>query len=295
MGITHPHNNSDNNSPEDHAAVLDGQTPLLFDSKTMHKRLFPRQNGFTYGLYYLMTPLGAIEKLADGIRVGVNKAGFLSFQSRDHGDRDGSDLQIWIDRALTQYGLKDVCDGAVYLMTLPRVLGYVFNPVSFWFCLDRQGGLRAVLCEVNNTFGETHSYLCAHDDGRVIDRADTMTADKVFHVSPFLEREGHYTFRFDLRSDKAGIWIDFYDKDGRKKLLTALTGAFIPYSRKSIARMTARYPLITLKAIGLIHWQAVKLLVKTIRYVPKPDQKTERLTRSDKQSQNPNKGKLTKN
>jgi DUF1365 family protein len=239
-------------------------TPRLFLGKVMHKRLFPRVNAFTYGMYYLFFPLSATGRLP----LPVDRRGLLSFYRKDHGARDGSELAGWIRPVLAEHGFADI--GEIVLMTLPRVLGYVFNPVSFWLCFDREGSLRTVLCEVNNTFGETHSYLCLRPDRGVLTGEDMLHGEKLFHVSPFLPREGHYRFRFNIQDDAVGIWIDHYAADGRLQLVTALTGRLVPMTKQSLRAAFWRYPLITVKAILLIHWQAVKLLTKGIKYVPRP-------------------------
>lgn len=244
--------------------------PEIFFGKVMHKRLFPKVNAFTYGIYYLSLPLRYLETAGDGWRFGVNHAGVMSFHTKDHADRTKHvNLNNWAERVLQEYGI-DIPDAEIVLMSMPRILGYVFNPVSFWFCYDREKSLRAVICEVNNTFGEAHSYICAHQDGRKIDANDWMQAEKLFHVSPFLKREGTYRFRFDLQSGKVGIWIDYYSSDEKKQLLTALTGRLVPMTRQTRRRAFWLYPLVTLRAVFLIHWQAVKLVVRGIKYIPKP-------------------------
>lgn len=252
--------------------------PAIYFAKVMHKRLSPKVNAFTYGIYYLAFPLLRMSELADVWRFGVNKSGLLSFYEKDHGARDGSALLPWIRNILKEYGL-DQADGEVILVAMPRVFGYVFNPVSFWFCLDRAGKLRAVLSEVNNTFGERHCYLCVHDDQRIIGESDVIKAQKLFHVSPFLQREGHYDFRFNLKNDKFGIWITYFDQDG-KKLLTAMTGSIALYTPGNRRKAFWRYPLVTYRAIFLIHWQAIKLLMKGIRYVSKPVQLAAKITKN---------------
>jgi len=247
-------------------------TPRLFLSDVMHKRLLPKVNEFTYGVYYLAFPLSKL----DDLPLPVNRFGAMSFYEKDHGLRDGSSLENWARRILNHYNI-DKADGEIVLISLPRILGYVFNPVSFWVCHDKAGAVRAVICEVNNTFGETHTYLCAHDDQRVISKDDWLQADKLFHVSPFLKREGYYKFRFAFdqsgqETGRAGIWITYYNGSGDRQLLTALTGRFRPMTTSSLRQVFWRYPLVTLKTIALIHWQAIKLLSKGIRYVVKPDQ-----------------------
>lgn len=245
--------------------------PGILFGKVMHKRLFPKVNAFTYGMYYIALPLSQLDAMADGCRFSVDRFGILSFYRKDHGRRDGGDLNVWAREILREQNIE-TADGDILLITMPRVLGYVFNPVSFWLCLDREKGLRAVICEVNNTFGENHTYLCAMPDGGVIADDLELSGEKLFHVSPFLKREGHYRFRFTFRDQVFGSWINFYDDKGRQQLLTALTGHFSPWTRADRRRAFWRYPLITLKAIGLIHWQAARLITRGIKYVPKPIQ-----------------------
>lgn len=253
--------------------------PQIFNGKVMHKRLFPKANQFAYGIYYLALPLSMLKKSCTTDVLPVNRPGFINFQEKDHGQRDGSDLGAWLSKIVADYQLQDHVDNVV-LITMPRILGYGFNPVSFWFCLDSAKNIRAVLCEVNNTFGETHSYLCFHDDKRPILQNDWMFAEKLFHVSPFLERQGHYRFRFAHNANKLSIWIDYCDRNNNKQLLTSLIGSLSPLTRKNLLRAAWAYPLVTLRALTLIHWQALKLLCKGIRYKNKPEQIARKLTRS---------------
>lgn len=253
-------------------------TPRILNAKVMHKRLFPRENAFVYGIYYLAFPLRAAGALADGWRFGVNRAALSSMNNRDHGARDGTPLEPWARAIMAEHA--PAVDGDIVMVTMPRVLGHVFNPVSFWLCHDAAGALRAVICEVNNTFGERHAYLCMHDDTRAIDGQDWLWAEKLFHVSPFLPRDGAYRFRFDIRDDKLGIWIDYYDARGEKQLLTSLTGTFVPYTRQNLRRAFWRHPLVCLIAVARIHMQALRLVLKGIKYIPKPPQLATRASRS---------------
>ena len=241
----------------------------IFFGKVMHHRLFPKENAFIYRIFYLALPLSQLNHLP----IAYNKKSFLSFYDSDHGNRDGGNLQIWIDDILKKFKLKSMIDGEIILICLPRIFGYVFNPISFWLCYDSGQNLRAILCEVNNTFAETHSYLCVHDDCRPITGSDLFYSDKMFHVSPFLERSGHYQFRFHVRDNQFSTTINYFNKNQKKQLITNLTGALAPMNQKSLRKAFFFYPLITFKAIFLIHWQAMKLVLKSMRYIPKPQQK----------------------
>jgi DUF1365 family protein len=235
--------------------------PQIFTARVIHKRLFPKENSFSYGLYYLLLPLP----------VQTIPSKLVSFNRRDLGYRDGSDPENFAKTILQTYGLEQKINH-IMLVTMPSVLGYVFNPVSFYLCLDQEKQLRAVISEVHNTFGQQHTYLCAHSDHSSIKNDDWLEAEKLFHVSPFLERKGIYKFRFSLQKNEIGIWIDYFDEEKNKQLLTSLIGCLQPLNRSSINKVFLSYPLLTLKTIILIHWQALKLIVKNIRYISKPKQ-----------------------
>ncbi len=240
--------------------------PRILTGHVMHKRFFPKENGFTYGIYYIACALSNLRAMDSGWRFGVNRPALSAFYDKDHGARDGSDLQAWIAAILAARGIN--ADGETVLVCMPRMLNHVFNPVSFWLCHDRAGRLCAVLYEVNNTFGETHSYLCAKAGG--IDADTWLEAEKLFHVSPFLPREGSYKFRISMQDDALGIWINYHAADGRLQLATALTGRFLPWSDRVLNQVWRRYPLVSLVALMRIHWHALRLLAKGVRYIKKP-------------------------
>jgi DUF1365 family protein len=241
--------------------------PQLYTAKIMHKRFFPRENSFNYNVYYLVLPLPALPI----------SSWLVGFHMKDVGKRDGTDPTIWVRSILTEYGLDQKTQN-ILLVTMPRILGYVFNPVSFYLCLDNKKALRAVLCEVHNTFGEQHSYLCANPDHSPIKPDQWLESEKVFHVSPFLDREGNYKFRFSLKGEQLSIWIDYYDKYKKKKLITSLIGNLKLLTKKSLRKAFWQHPLVTMKAIILIHLQASRLFFKGIRHLTKPPQLQQKIT-----------------
>lgn len=241
--------------------------PALFTAKVMHSRLFPKRNTFGYGIYYLALPLPAPDV----------KGLLNSFHKADVGPRDGSDPLPWIQNILSDYGIASQIK-QITLVTMPRVLGYVFNPVSFYFCFDNEKHLKAVLCEVHNTFGEQHSYLCMNKNLEPIRPDQWLEAEKMFHVSPFLERTGRYKFRFDLNESKLGISIDYYDENANRQLATSLIGELQKLEPNTLRRAFLTNPLVPLKAILLIHWQALKLIFIGIRHITKPEQKSPTVT-----------------
>jgi hypothetical protein len=251
---------------------------LIF-GKVMHARLFPKTNRFLYRIFYMSLPLSKLAKLP----IAYNRAAPISFYDKDHGACDGSNLELWARNILKQFDISQA-DGEIVLVCMPRVLGYVFNPVSFWLCLDKQGKLRAVLSEVNNTFGECHTYICAHPDQRPIEPTDSIIAEKVFHVSPMLKREGHYEFSFDFTDQQFKVWIDYFDGDQKKQLVTWLAGNQQTMTKTSLRQAFWLYPLVTFKAMTLIHWQALKLLTRGFAFFKKPQQLEARVTGSEKLS-----------
>ncbi|OYY49666.1 MAG: DUF1365 domain-containing protein [Polaromonas sp. 35-63-240] len=240
-------------------------SPLIGFGQVRHTRLRPSRNAFNYPTYFLMLPMRSMQRHGSGA-LAHNRPAPLSFFDRDHGDGRASALD-WLDEVLRREGVDDA-DGEVWLHTYPRVLGYTFKPVSFWYCHQADGSLRAILVEVHNTFGERHCYLLdAPQYGR------ELKADKVFHVSPFCTLEGGYRFRF-MRSLEAGLdrtvaRIDYDDSTG-PLLETSVGGTLEPVSAASLRKAFWGYPAMTFGVIARIHWQALKLWRKRVPFVSKP-------------------------
>ena len=235
--------------------------PSLHLGQVMHRRLRPVGHAFTYPVFYVRLPLRALGSLDCGIfRVG--RPGLLSFHEADHGPRDGSPLLPWICARLREQGLPD--DGEIVLQTFPRVFGYVFNPVSFWFCHDRSGALIAILAEVNNTFGEHHAYLL-HRQGQPLADGEVLTAEKCLHVSPFNDVRGGYRFRFHLARAKPLVRIDYDDGEG-PLLITSISGQPQAWRAGHLLTALIRMPLLTLGVIWRIHWQALRLWLKGVPF-----------------------------
>ena len=224
---------------------------LLF-GEVMHQRLSPKKNGFTYPIYYLGLPLQKIDELDTQSILAVDRFSRTSFYRKDHGSRTRQgDLTAWGYERLAEYGLHERVK-QMTLITMPRIYGFVFNPVSFWFCFDEGQQLVALLYEVNNTYGETHLYICAREDGTQIMNDQWICANKEFHVSPYLKREGTYKFKINLSEDRLCLWINFVDADGAHVLATTLKGELCPLTRQSLNRAFWRLPFIPHQAISLI-------------------------------------------
>lgn len=234
-----------------------------FRAETYHGRKGPVQNAFRYTVdYVLIDP----ERARGPSLFSRNRANLMSLQDKDHGGMPGSGRgAAWAREVLESFGLpKD----RLLLLAQPRLLGHVFNPVSFWLAYDHNDNLRAVIAEVSNTFGDRHSYLCHRPDRAPISREDTMTAEKIFHVSPFQPVAGSYAFRFDIRPDRIGIWIDYSTESGG--LYTNLIGPREVLTNRGILASALRRPFGSRRVLALIHWQALKLWLKKARFNRRP-------------------------
>ncbi|MET0858836.1 MAG: DUF1365 domain-containing protein [Telluria sp.] len=254
--------------------------PQLCFGQVRHKRVRPVANAFAYRAYYLRLPLRAMGSASPSCALfSRNRFNLLSFHDADHGD-GSTPLTAWIDALLAREGVLDA-DGEVWLQAMPRVLGYVFNPVSFWFCHRADGRLRAVLCDVRNTFGERHFYLL--DNGADLANGAEITARKVFHVSPFFAVEGSYRFRF-MRSPRGGAEatlarIDHEDAAGALLLQTSVSGSGAPITGARVAIAFFTYPLMTFGVVARIHIQALRLWFKRVPFHSQPAPPQNKVTR----------------
>jgi DUF1365 family protein len=254
---------------------------LLCFGQVVHNRLRPAVHRFVYPVYFCLLKLSGLEQAA-GPLFSVNRRNFFSFHFADHGARDGSHPLLWIRNLLTRQGIT--ADGEIWLQCFPRVLGFVFNPVSFWFCHNAAGALIAVLAEVNNTFGERHNYLLTHPDGRPIVDGEIFERQKVFHVSPFMAVAGFYRFRFYAKPAIDGkpasrlACIDHGDTAG-DLLHTAISGRAAPMSSRVLLKAFVSYPWLTVGIVYRIHWQALKLWLKRVPFFKKPEPPLEETTR----------------
>ena len=272
---------------------LDACSPQLCFGQVRHKRMRPVGHAFQYSMYFVRLPLRAMQQQAAQQPVfasrlfSYNRFNLLSFFDSDHGD-GRQPLLSWVEGLLKAEGVQDA-DGEIWLQTMPRVLGYVFNPVSFWFCHRADGALRAVVCDVRNTFGERHLYLL--ETGAAIDYGSELQARKIFHVSPFCPVEGRYRFRF-MRVDRSRVdrkgdkvvqqchlaCIDYDDNHG-PLLQTSQSGQSRNISDRSVASAFLRYPLMSFGVIARIHVQALRLWLRRVPFFSKPAPPTNEVTR----------------
>lgn len=233
---------------------------------TWHGRKGAVENAFRYGVDYVLLDPEATPRLP--ALMSRNRANLTSFHDQDYGGAPGEGRgAAWVREVLKAHDLP--APDRIELLTQPRVLGHVFNPVSFWLCRDANAHLRVVIAEVTNTFGDRHSYLVHRDDLEPIEPTDRLRATKIFHVSPFQQVDGNYEFRFDIRDDRIGIWIDFTGGNGG--VIATLCGTRQPLTNMGLIRATLRRPFGSRRVLALIHWQALKLWWKGARYRARPE------------------------
>lgn len=241
-------------------------TSCLYECDVMHHRLEPKVHEFRYRIFMFSLDLDEIDAVAaETLLFSRNAWNFYSFRDRDHltlpgcGDRP---LKEHIVAYLAENGVRFPDGGRITLVTLPRVLGYIFNPVSFYFCHDAVGAPIAAVVQVGNTFGEMKPYCIPTPDGEGQFR---LVTPKHFYVSPFSSLDLLFDFKLRVPDDRLEIHID--DRDGdRRVLLSALTGKRVPLTNARLFWLTVKYPLITLKVIFLIHWHALLLWIKKIPF-----------------------------
>ncbi|MGI9026332.1 MAG: DUF1365 domain-containing protein [Burkholderiaceae bacterium] len=281
-----------------------------------HARHRPTAHAFRYPAYFLRLPMRRLDAALAGQRLlSHNRFNLMSFHDADHGDPRDSNVAVevaanidgrshgserllaWIARILDGEGISDA-RGEIWLHTFPRVLGYAFKPVSFWFCHREDGALRAIVCEINNTFGERHCYLLAHRDGRAIVDGEELAATKVFHVSPFCTTSGVYRFRFLNARNRAVARIEYddahndahddpcdvaaggeHDRTAGPLISTSLSGALAPVSNRALLSAFVSSPLFSFGVIARIHWQAVRLWIKRTPLFSKPAPPTVEVSR----------------
>jgi len=237
----------------------------LYTGRVFHKRYEGPGHALSYRIDSLVVDLDELAGLSGRLRLfGYNKAALFSFHDTDHGPRDGSALKPWAVSHLARAGLSGhEDDWRIRILCAPRVLGYVFNPISVWFCEDRSGALRAILYEVSNTFKERHCYLVPVAAGETSPYRHQV--DKRFHVSPFFDLEGVYEFRTAPPGVRFNYAIRYRTEKGLRMSANHVAERR-ELSDRALLGALARHGHLTLKIISGIHWEAFKLWRKGAKF-----------------------------
>lgn len=242
--------------------------PELAKAFTYHKRIGGPQNAFRYSVDYVLSEPEA--KSGGPALFSWNRFNLASVFDCDHGGpRKNGRGTAWVRKVITENDLTELNTMRVLLLAQPRMLGYVFNPVSFWLIVDEAEQLRAFIAEVNNTFGDRHSYLCHHDDLRPIKSADTLQVQKQLHVSPFQKVAGTYRFRVTYSANDIGVRIDF--RIGKGGLLATLSAKRTKMTNVALIWSAVRRPFGSVRVVFLIHAQALVLKMKGAKYLRRPE------------------------
>jgi len=240
----------------------------LYMGAVVHARLRPVRHRLRYRMMFMLLDLDELPALDRRLTLfGYNRRGLLSFHDADHGDGSPRTLRAHVEAHLRQAGI-DPTGGRISVLCMPRVLGMVFNPISVFLCHGADGVLRAVLYEVNNTFGQRHAYLIPVEgpvDGTVRQRCD-----KRFFVSPFMEMRLSYAFRLSLPAEKMSLAIDAHDAAG-PILSAAFTGRRRRLDDRALLLAFLGQPLQALRVLGGIHWEALRLWAKGLRLHDRPE------------------------
>ncbi|GLH75582.1 DUF1365 domain-containing protein [Bradyrhizobium sp. SSBR45G] len=234
----------------------------------MHARMRPTRHRFQYRVMSLLIDLGRLDDAdRQSALFGVNRGALYSFHERDHGKRDGSSLLAYARNCASEHGV-DLSGGRVLLLCYPRLLGFVFNPLSVYFCYRSDGALALMIYEVRNTFGEIKPYVLPVGPGELTDAGLRQEQDKTFYVSPFIDMAMRYHFRVTPPGDNVKLRILETGADG-PLLAATFFGRRRGLSSRSLLAAFASLPLVTLKIVGAIHWEALRLWAKGVRLVPR--------------------------
>src|SRR5581483_6604117 len=253
--------------------TIANEAAALYFGEVMHARLKPMGHRFSYRVMSLLIDL---DRLADADRLSplfaVNRPALYSFHESDHGERDGSSLRTYVQARATEHGI-DLAGGRTLLLCYPRLLGYTFNPLSVYFCYRADGSLALLIYEVRNTFGEIHAYVLPVRAGETSAAGVRQQQDKLFYVSPFVGMAMRYRFRISQPGDEVKLRILETDREG-----PLLAATFIGRHRRlttgALLRAFVALPLMTVKIVAAIHWEASRLWLKGARLVPRSDTAT---------------------
>jgi DUF1365 family protein len=244
----------------------------IFKAKVMHNRLHPKKHFFWYNVLYLSLNINNLS-INKPTLFSINKFNLFSFYNKNYGFKDNQNPMLWLKNILEQNKIINfIAVEKTQLITMPSVFGYVFNPISFWICYNKNNEISAIVYEVNNTFGDSYSY-CIHKDIvdnnlPIINNNDELIAKKILHVSPFFTPIGEYIFKFYINNNNINIFINYFINN-KLMLKTSLCGNLINFSSYNLLKHFIMYPLPNLRVIFLIHYHAIILFLKKIKFYGK--------------------------
>ena len=239
-------------------------TSAIYNGTVIHKRFKPKLHFFKYKVFSLLIDLSELNILDKNISFfSYNKFNLISFFDKDHGDRDGTSLVEWVKKNLNENKINNQ-NIKIKLLCYPRILGYVFNPLSVFYIYNNKDELISILYEVKNTFGEQHTYIFKVENDNLLQH----NCEKKFHVSPFIEMNCNYFFRILKPSEKISVIIDQYQLN-EKLLYASQDGTRVDFTSSELIKSYLKHPLMTFKIILAIHFEAFKLWVKGIKFIKK--------------------------
>jgi DUF1365 family protein len=251
-----------NGAPPDAAGTL-------YVGEVMHQRLKPFGHRFAYGVFSLLVDVDRLQALGRLTPLlSVNRSNFVSFHESDHVEREGETVRMFAERMLEGAGLRQRA-ARILLLAYPRVCGYVFNPISVYFAYDAAGVPIALIYAVRNTFGQRHTYVAPIGAGELSEAGIRQTRAKIFHVSPFIGMDARYHFRV-LPPGKV-VRVRIHETAQGEPLLAAtFAGEATPLTSRALSACLLQFPLLTVKIVGGIHWEALKLWLKGARVHKRP-------------------------
>lgn len=230
-----------------------------------HARLWPKKNSFIYRVFYSKVLITKEMEYKTPFLFSFDRWNIFSMYLKDYGAKDKNiSWYTFIISELEKANIPFKKEYAIYLVSHPRLFGFAFNPISYWIVVDAKDRLRAALCEVHNTFKQTHNYLLTKSDNSPITPDDVLLADKHLYVSPFNQMVGHYEFTFSYVNNYFKSLINYFDLSGRHTLVASVQGRVSKMTSLKILSSIFVYPAMTVMVVVRIHWQAVKLYFKKI-------------------------------
>lgn len=231
----------------------------LYFGKVMHQRMMPMRYRFNYKVFGLLLDIDTVEQDAKAMRwFSYNHFNLLSVKTEDHGASDQTSWRLWLTNVLAESDIHDI--GRVQLLCFPRVLGYSFNPISIWYCENTAGDTVAIISEVRNTFGGLYHYV-HHDNGNTLTWPVECISDKRFHVSPFIDMNQQYHFKFTRSASKLTLLINEY-QDDVLHLVASQTAVTEPMTNSKLLRAFFMMPMMSFKIMLMIHWHALKIWLR---------------------------------